>query len=925
MDCLDDNQVLAYVEHEMDAAALQRVAEHLDTCERCLALTCAVAATMSDATPNLEAAAKGNVIGRYSLIEMIGRGAMGGVYVAMDPSLSRKVALKVVRTARFVEPTVRARLAREAKAMAQITHPNVIAVYDTGELDDGVFIAMELITGEHLAAWTARPGRTWREIVRVYAAAGRGLAAAHAAGIVHRDFKPANVMIDAAGRVAVGDFGLALAETDEDGVAERDATTALGDPLLTRTGALLGTPRYMSAEHFDGEVDARSDQFGFAVALYEALYGKPPFEGASVIELRKALEKPVPAKPPNPAVPIAIHRAIVRALAVDPAKRWPSMNDMVDALDVAIRPSSTKWFVAFALAVTAAVVGGAVIVHELKKPAPVVTPVVAPTTMDKPAARMPIFVAPFVNKTGDKTLDDTLDLVVGTQLTRSTRADVAASFALEAAVAGLGGSLDHLEEATAKIHKADGRVVMIVRGTVEQHGTTYSLTLDASDARLEGGAVHARATDVSRDQLTTAVVELANQLRRAMHDPDVTWKSPMSKSLEALHELVAGQSLDGRGEHTKASEHVRSALQFDSDLVEAHALLGNILYNASERVAAIGEYDRAVGMKERVGERDRYTLLGDYYGAVGRYSDAIAAYQQLLARWPGDGRTQINVTATALDAQSWPLALDLARNAAHDHPTLAVTRGNLILAEVANNRFDEAARDGDAMLHDLPHPAEFATAAVIIAHELIGETKAAHETLLKLTAINADLAVSVGADLAMFEGKPDDAEHGLRPFLDRNKVTETRATRLILARLLEHKGDHERAVVEAKLVRGEGTARIEYLAAQILVAEDKLPDAASVIASWTANDIAEWRMFGHVLAGDVALHHGDGAGALREYAEAEHHGPSWVIHAQRARAYLAAGDHEHAGSELDWCKAHRGEIAVFLTPSMSLLRELPLP
>lgn len=295
MDCLDDNQVLAYVEHEMDTSTVERVVEHLETCERCLALTRAVVSTLVEAVPTTEA------------------------------------------------------------------------------------------VGEHLATWTARPGRTWREIVRVYAAAGRGLAAAHGAGIVHRGFQPANVMIDAAGQVAVGEFGLALAETGEDGAVAPDASAALGDPLLTRTAAVLATPRNMSAEHFDGEVDSRSDQFAFAVALYGALYGKPPFEGTSVAELRRALDKPVPAKPPNPAVPIAIHRAIVRALAIDPVKRWPSMSDLVDALDVAIRPSSTKWFVAFALAVTAAVVGGAVIMHELKKP-----PLVVPST--------PTTSKPFVTK-----------------------------------------------------------------------------------------------------------------------------------------------------------------------------------------------------------------------------------------------------------------------------------------------------------------------------------------------------------------------------------------------------------------------------------------------------------------------------------------------------------------------------------------------
>jgi len=385
---------------------------------------------------------------------------------------------------------------------------------------------------------------------------------------------------------------------------------------------------------------------------------------------------------------------------------------------------------------------------------------------------------------------------------------------------------------------------------------------------------------------------------------------------------VIGSQLEVKGEHQAAADHLHAALQADPQLVEAHAVLGNTLYNAQERAAAIVELDRAVALKDKMGERDRFTLLGDYYGAVGRYTDAIAAYQQLLAHWPGDKRTQINATATAIDAQSWPLALDLARNAAHDHPNIPVARGNLILAELANNRFDEAKRDGAAMLADLPHPPEFATGAVMAAYALTNELPKAHEVLAKLTAINPDVAVTSGAELAFYEDKLDDAEHALRPFLDRNKVEETRSSRLLFARLLERRGDHAAAVVEARKVHGDGTPRGEYLAARILVAEDQLPDAHDVIAKWTASDIAEWRLYGHVLAGDLALHRGDAAGALREYAEAEHHGPSWVIHAQRARAYLAAGDREHADRELGWCNARRGEIAVFLTPSLSFVREL---
>src|SRR5207237_3518601 len=127
-------------------------------------------------------------VGRYALVEMIGRGAMGAVYVAHDPQLDRKVALKIVRSPRYAEPEVRARLSREARAMARVTHAHVVTVYDAGELDDGVFIAMELIDGDTLARWLAAEDRPWREVVRMFVTIGRGLVAAHDAGIVHRDF-----------------------------------------------------------------------------------------------------------------------------------------------------------------------------------------------------------------------------------------------------------------------------------------------------------------------------------------------------------------------------------------------------------------------------------------------------------------------------------------------------------------------------------------------------------------------------------------------------------------------------------------------------------------------------------------------------------------------------------------------------------------
>jgi tetratricopeptide (TPR) repeat protein len=231
-------------------------------------------------------------------------------------------------------------LLREAKAIAKLRHPNVVVVHDAGTVDDRVFLAMEYVDGQTLAAWLAECPRARREILAVFAAAARGLAAAHAAGLVHRDFKPQNVMVGRDGDVRVMDFGLARAidaEPDAQTVtpaAPADTDATLAAVQLTRTGELLGTPLYMAPEQFRAQrTDARTDQFSFCVALYQALYGAHPFASGGLGELMAAVtEGRVQPPPAKSAVPPWLRRVLLRGLAADPAGRWPSMDALVAAL-----------------------------------------------------------------------------------------------------------------------------------------------------------------------------------------------------------------------------------------------------------------------------------------------------------------------------------------------------------------------------------------------------------------------------------------------------------------------------------------------------------------------------------------------------------------------------------------------------------------
>ncbi len=292
----------------------------------------------------------GAVVGRYVLLGRLGRGGMGVVYDAYDPELGRRIALKILHV-EASSSEARTRLLREAQSLARLTHPNVVTIYDAGALDGRVWLAMERVEGETLAAWLAAARRGWREIVAVMRDAGRGLQAAHAAGLVHRDFKPENVMIARDGRALVMDFGLAKPERTGEFTAPASEAAAGRSPVelasrsspsfdalatpLTRADSIVGTPAYMPPEQLLGlPVDVRADVFAFSVTLWEALCGERPFAGETLQELAmNVVQNRVQEPPPGRRVPGWLREIVVRGLHADAARRFASMAEMLAALD----------------------------------------------------------------------------------------------------------------------------------------------------------------------------------------------------------------------------------------------------------------------------------------------------------------------------------------------------------------------------------------------------------------------------------------------------------------------------------------------------------------------------------------------------------------------------------------------------------------
>jgi eukaryotic-like serine/threonine-protein kinase len=339
--CPTDDLLVAFAQRSLTPDEREDVASHLDSCESCRIAVRAGA--IGSPQPTLEQLPVGTTtphrtgtkIGRYEVRRLLGVGGMGQVFAAYDTDLDREVALKVLRPELAGTAAVLAeRLVRESRLTAKVTHPSVMTVYDVGRDGDTVFIAMELIRGETLGVHLARTQPNARAIVGLFQRAAAGLAAAHAAGIVHRDFKPENVLVETVGerRVIVTDFGIARASDLDDATSD----AAPHDVRLTATGLAIGTPAYMAPEQLDGKsVDKRADVFAFSVSLWEALTGERPFPGTTIDQIRTAMTKPAVPKRP---LPKRLLRALQRGLEKTADARWPDLTSFTRELEAIRKP-----------------------------------------------------------------------------------------------------------------------------------------------------------------------------------------------------------------------------------------------------------------------------------------------------------------------------------------------------------------------------------------------------------------------------------------------------------------------------------------------------------------------------------------------------------------------------------------------------------
>jgi tetratricopeptide (TPR) repeat protein len=544
------------------------------------------AAPGSGATAALPTAA-GDRFGRFRVEGMLGAGGMGVVFAAHDPVLDRRVAIKVMGATGDDTDGVaaEARMVREAKAMARLTHPNVVRVYEAGASRAGVFLVMELVAGTTLARWLDRP-RPWRDVLTRFIAAGRGLAAAHDAGLVHRDFKPANVLIGDDGRVMVTDFGLVSVGAAGEATAAGSARV-VADGLDLSSGALVGTPRYMAPEQHQREaVDARTDQWAFCAALWEALYRVHPFAADSieVLAMRVCVDDLAPPADPR-GVPDRLRVILSRGLARDPAARYPSMAALLAALE---HDPLRRWR-------RVGLAAGA-------------------------AALIAIAAFGWVRAVARPTATGPCDAPPAVTWTAARHAEVAARFHQARAAAGD----DAVARIGARLTDADRDHQAVLRAVCREDRADSSEFFERVGCLTRLRADRAALIDVLAKRTTAAVVDGAVAAVASL-PPAASCLDPRTR---------------GRGVTTLGPEARVAAATIDADLQQAEALFRAGLYPdalaAARAAVAAADADAAVGL-----EATARLALGRALERTGALAESEAELRQAaqLAATSGDDAT----------------------------------------------------------------------------------------------------------------------------------------------------------------------------------------------------------------------------------------------------------------------------------------------
>ena len=864
--------------------------------------------------------------GRYEILELLGQGGMGAVYKARDTELDRLVALKLIRRELAKNPEILRRFKQELILARQVTHKNVIRIFDLGESDGTKFITMDFVEGQDLRHLLHEQGKFPPEqAARMMLQICRALEAAHSEGVIHRDLKPHNIMLDKTGRVYVMDFGIA-----------RSAYL----PGMTQTGALIGTPEYMSPEQARGEkLTVQSDLFSLGVIFYELLTGQSPYPGdAPLATLWKRLqERPKPPLEVDPAIPKPLNDIVMRALEIEPAERWASAREMAQQLEIWLGPSAesstiflpapkTVAYWKWASAGLAVLLLLAVVAVRFYNP--------------KPKAAHPpvsVLVADFTNHTGDPIFDDTLEPMFNVALEGASFINAYSRGTARRLAEKLPHPSDKLDEQTARLVAVGQGVSTVITGELGRRGNNYSISATALDSVTGNVLAKSEVTAANKDGVLLAISKLAGPIRRALGDTtpesvqvEQARGALTAASLEAVHEYGVGIAQLNAGNMPDALQSFSKAIALDPNFARASGSRAAANVNLGKMQDAERDVKLAMEHVDRMTDRERYRVRGLYYFTSSNWQKCIEEYGDLVKRFPADDIAQMNLAGCYVSLRKTPEAVAAAQRAVEIVPKGALQR--VILSFQSSYSGDFAAGEREARTALGLNPTFLAYLALAEAQVGLGQMSQATETYHKLATVNAmgaSLAASGLADVASYEGRYADAvrilEQGVAADLSTKNGDNAAEKVAALAQFQLLRGQKGLAIAAAtRAVSMSQLVPVRVMAARTLVEAGEIAKAQKLADGLASEVEPETQSYAKIIRGDLALQRGDKNEAIKMFTDASQLLDTWISRFELGRAYLEAGEFVEADSEFDRCVKRRGEALEIFMDNFPTFAYFPL-
>src|SRR5215831_8412958 len=875
----------------------------------------------------------GTVLGkRYEILAMLGQGGMGAVYKARDQELDRLVALKVIRPELTTNPDILKRFKQELILARQVTHRNVIRIFDLGQAEGLKFITMEFLEGQDLRVELMKRGKfSPEDAARIILQISRALEVAHGEGVVHRDLKPQNIMLDANGRAYVMDFGIA-----------RSAYL----PGMTQTGALIGTPEYMSPEQAKGEkLDERSDLFSLGVIFYELLTGNSPYYSDTPLATlwRRMQEKAKPLTEVDPTIPKEISDIVAKLLEIEPANRFANAGELAwrleswlgisnpaltatgtVALPAAKSIFSWKW-VAAGLALLLA--AGAV-AFWLKGPA-------KPTA---PHAPVNVLVADFTNHTGDPIFDGTLEPMFNVALEGASFINAYNRGEARKLAQKLPNPTDKLDEQPARLVAVNQGIGAVVIGELSRRGEKYNLSATALDAATGNVIDKTEATAANKDEVLLAIPKLAAPIRRALGDttPESvqldTARGPFTAaSLEAVHQYGLAIEQQFAGKTQEALQSFSKLAEMDPNFARAWIGMATASVNLGRRQDAEKYAKLAMEHVDRMTERERYRIRGLYYAITDNAQKCVEEYSALTKQYPADNIGHENLAVCYSYLHNMPRALEEARQAVQIAAKDLLARNNLALYACFAGDFPTCEHEGREVQRMNPSDEDgyLLVANAQLAQGHVSSAAQTYQELEKLSARCASLASSGLANLSLYEGKYQEAiqilERGVAADVAAKEPGQAadKLTMLADARLM--RGDRSAAIAAAeKAMVNSQSAKTKFLAARTFIQTGDTAKAQKLAADLGQEPLGEPQAYAKLILGEIALKAHNPTQAIQLFTEAKNLADTWLAHFDLGIAYLEAQAFVEADSEFDTCIKRRGEVVELFNDDQPTYSYLPL-